>query len=175
MVDYYNYKMSGSEEELESHTQPGMTKAELRRVKISLDFFFLRPWNCGGQQSAEIQSIVSLQNFSSLSFFWMDMFSTKNSRIIARSFFDIFFFLYLSKNRYILPICLKQIIQRDKLCLFLQCQTINQLCKSTIVKSWKHPFIKLSLILNFHSLSFASMKLSNSHKSHSEKRYTIEI
>lgn len=40
MVDYYNYKMSGSEEELESHTQPGMTKAELRRVKISLDFFF---------------------------------------------------------------------------------------------------------------------------------------
>lgn len=41
MVDYYNYKMSGSEEELESHAQPGMTKAELRRVKISLDFFFL--------------------------------------------------------------------------------------------------------------------------------------
>lgn len=40
MVDYYNYKMSGSEEELESHTQPGMTKAELRRVKISLDFLF---------------------------------------------------------------------------------------------------------------------------------------
>lgn len=40
MVDYYNYKMSGSEEEVESHTQPGMTKAELRRVKISLDFFF---------------------------------------------------------------------------------------------------------------------------------------
>ncbi|XP_071867953.1 bHLH protein deadpan [Bombus fervidus] len=31
MVDYYNYKMSGSEEEPESHTQPGMTKAELRR------------------------------------------------------------------------------------------------------------------------------------------------
>ena len=47
MVDYYNYKMSGSEEELESHAQPGMTKAELRRVKISLDFFvlfFLRSW-----------------------------------------------------------------------------------------------------------------------------------
>lgn len=42
MVDYYNYKMSGSEEELESHTQPGMTKAELRRVKISLDFFFFK-------------------------------------------------------------------------------------------------------------------------------------
>ncbi|CAK9819886.1 Protein deadpan [Anthophora quadrimaculata] len=31
MVDYYNYKMSGSEEEPESHTQSGMTKAELRR------------------------------------------------------------------------------------------------------------------------------------------------
>ncbi|XP_017876928.1 protein hairy-like [Ceratina calcarata] len=31
MVDYYNYKMSGSEDEPESHTQPGMTKAELRR------------------------------------------------------------------------------------------------------------------------------------------------
>ncbi|CAL7950376.1 unnamed protein product [Xylocopa violacea] len=31
MVDYYNYKMSGSEEEPESHSQPGMTKAELRR------------------------------------------------------------------------------------------------------------------------------------------------
>nr|XP_003703169.1 PREDICTED: transcription factor HES-1 [Megachile rotundata] len=31
MVDYYNYKMSGSEEEPESHSQSGMTKAELRR------------------------------------------------------------------------------------------------------------------------------------------------
>ncbi|XP_076240886.1 bHLH protein deadpan [Calliopsis andreniformis] len=31
MVDYYNYKMSGSEEEPESHAQTGMTKAELRR------------------------------------------------------------------------------------------------------------------------------------------------
>ncbi|KAK9294511.1 hypothetical protein QLX08_010902 [Tetragonisca angustula] len=31
MVDYYNYKMSGSEDEQESHVQPGMTKAELRR------------------------------------------------------------------------------------------------------------------------------------------------
>ncbi|XP_060823647.1 protein deadpan-like [Bombus pascuorum] len=31
MEDYYNYKMSGSEEEPESHTQPAMSKAELRR------------------------------------------------------------------------------------------------------------------------------------------------
>ncbi|XP_066583204.1 transcription factor HES-1-like [Prorops nasuta] len=31
MVDYYNYKMSGSEEEFEPHTQSGMSKAELRR------------------------------------------------------------------------------------------------------------------------------------------------
>ncbi|XP_078053438.1 bHLH protein deadpan isoform X1 [Augochlora pura] len=31
MVDYYNYKMSGSEDEPESHMQSGMTKAELRR------------------------------------------------------------------------------------------------------------------------------------------------
>ncbi|KAF3428657.1 hypothetical protein E2986_03457 [Frieseomelitta varia] len=31
MVDYYNYKMSGSEDEHESQAQPGMTKAELRR------------------------------------------------------------------------------------------------------------------------------------------------
>ncbi|XP_015605337.1 protein hairy [Cephus cinctus] len=31
MVDYYNYKMSGSEEEFESQTQSGMSKAELRR------------------------------------------------------------------------------------------------------------------------------------------------
>lgn len=39
MVDYYNYKMSGSEEEPESHSQPGMTKAELRRVKFHVKFF----------------------------------------------------------------------------------------------------------------------------------------
>lgn len=32
MVNYYNYKMLGSEEEFELQTQPGMTKAELRRV-----------------------------------------------------------------------------------------------------------------------------------------------
>lgn len=33
MVDYYSYKMSGSEEEFEHQmTQGGMTKAELRRV-----------------------------------------------------------------------------------------------------------------------------------------------
>ncbi|XP_076639935.1 bHLH protein deadpan [Colletes latitarsis] len=31
MVDYYNYKMSGSEDEPESLTQSGMSKAELRR------------------------------------------------------------------------------------------------------------------------------------------------
>ncbi|KZC14679.1 PREDICTED: transcription factor HES-4-B-like [Dufourea novaeangliae] len=31
MVDYYNYKMSGSEEEPEAHMQSGMSKAELRR------------------------------------------------------------------------------------------------------------------------------------------------
>ncbi|XP_076284836.1 bHLH protein deadpan [Lasioglossum baleicum] len=31
MVDYYNYKMSGSEDEPDAHTQSGMTKAELRR------------------------------------------------------------------------------------------------------------------------------------------------
>nr|XP_033334358.1 protein hairy-like isoform X1 [Megalopta genalis] len=31
MVDYYNYKMSGSEDEPEVHVQSGMTKAELRR------------------------------------------------------------------------------------------------------------------------------------------------
>lgn len=43
-------------------------------------------------------------------FFRMDMFSAKNSRIIARSFFNIFFFFYLSKNRYVLPIYLKQMI-----------------------------------------------------------------
>lgn len=40
MVDYYNYKMSGSEEEPESHRQPEMTKAELRRVKISLNLHY---------------------------------------------------------------------------------------------------------------------------------------
>lgn len=112
MVDYYNYKMSGSEEEVESHTQPGMTKAELRRVKISLDFFFffLRLWNRGGwivKRGDSVDSVTA--EFFIVIFFWMDMFSTKNSRIIARSFFHIFFF-YLSKNRYILPICLKQII-----------------------------------------------------------------
>jgi len=32
MVDYCNYKMLGSEEELEPQTHSGMTKAELRRV-----------------------------------------------------------------------------------------------------------------------------------------------
>ena len=45
MVDYYKHKMSGSEEEPESHTQPGMTKAELRRVKISLNHhYFAELW-----------------------------------------------------------------------------------------------------------------------------------
>lgn len=37
MVDYYNYKMSGSEDEPESHMQSGMTKAELRRVKRNIE------------------------------------------------------------------------------------------------------------------------------------------
>ena len=32
MVDYFNYKMSGSDDEFESQSQSGMSKAELRRV-----------------------------------------------------------------------------------------------------------------------------------------------
>lgn len=34
MVDYYNYKMSGSEDEHESPAQPGMTKAEDRKSVV---------------------------------------------------------------------------------------------------------------------------------------------
>lgn len=32
MVDYYNYKMSSSEEEHEAYAQPEISKAELRKV-----------------------------------------------------------------------------------------------------------------------------------------------
>ena len=32
MVDYFKYKMSGSEEEFEPPSQGGMSKADLRRV-----------------------------------------------------------------------------------------------------------------------------------------------
>ena len=39
-MDYYNYKMSGSEDE--SHAQPGMTKAELRRVNINWNLVFVK-------------------------------------------------------------------------------------------------------------------------------------
>lgn len=43
MLDYHNDKMLGSEEEFESQTQPGMTKAELRRVinVLQLDDIFI--------------------------------------------------------------------------------------------------------------------------------------
>lgn len=53
MVDYYKHKMSGSEEEPESHTQPGMTKAELRRVKISLNHHY---FGCCGIMGKELNN-----------------------------------------------------------------------------------------------------------------------
>lgn len=76
MVDYYNYKMSGSEEELESHAQPGMTKAELRRVKISLDFFFLFFFKGGWivKRGDSVDSVTAEFFIVIFLFFWMDMF-----------------------------------------------------------------------------------------------------
>lgn len=46
------------------------------------------------------------------------MFSAKNSRIIARSFFNIFFF-YLSKNRYVFANLFKtDVIARQTVSIF---------------------------------------------------------
>lgn len=68
MVDYYNYKMSGSEEEPEPHAQSGMTKAELRRVKISFQPAFSPSSHGSARGSVKrgylFQTVISRNRFS---------------------------------------------------------------------------------------------------------------